>query len=42
MRRDTMIQFLGDRMKIKIDFQSGIPLYEQKVRKSKVKCAEIQ
>lgn len=24
-----MIQFLGDRMKIKIDFQSGIPLYEQ-------------
>ena len=24
-----MIQFAGDRMKIEIDFQSGIPLYEQ-------------
>lgn len=24
-----MIQFVGDLMKIKIDFQSGIPIYEQ-------------
>ena len=24
-----MIQFAGDMMKIEIDFQNGIPLYEQ-------------